>query len=76
MFLQVIRRGTKIWVKIVGMDAREFRDGVNGVGQMECVAALDGLAMDVMETWAIKEDTSASKIKVSYGDNCSSYQDA
>ena len=64
MFLQVIRRGTKIWVKIVGMDAREFRDGVNGVGQMECVAALDGLAMDVMETWVKKEGTFVSKAKV------------
>ena len=63
-FLQGLKGGTKISVKIVGMAVKKSRDHVNGVAQMECVAALDGLAMDVMETWVKKEGTFVSKAKV------------
>ena len=45
---------TKILVKIVGMAVKKLRDVVNGVAQMVCAAALDGLAMDVTETWVKK----------------------
>ena len=64
-FLQGLEGGTKISVKIVGMAVKKLRDVVNGAAQMVCVAALDGLAMDVMETWVKKEGTSVSKTRVS-----------
>ena len=43
------------------MVAREVRDVAHGVELMDCVAGLDGLAMDVMETLAAKEGTFASQ---------------
>ena len=38
------------------MIAKQFRDVVHGVEQMECVAGLDGPAMDVTEPWVKRGD--------------------
>ena len=54
LFFQGLQEGIKILIRIVGMAVKELRDVVNGAAQMECVAVLDGLAMDVMGTWVTK----------------------